>query len=102
MRKDAIPLNECVETSLKVFDTCSRKLHLEYTNSIDISVEATTQKLYDVGSSDRFDDTDEITEDSLSFNRRRRGEIGTDKFYWQYLLLIPLRSLIWKIELSRI
>ena len=80
MREDVISWNECVETSSKAFDTSSRKLHLEYTSSTNVSVKAKTQKLYDVGSSDSFDDTDEVAKDSLSFNNRRSGENGTDKF----------------------
>ena len=75
MREGNKSLNESVEASLKAFDMSSNKLQLYFNNFIDDSVNATIQRLYDVGLFDRLENTAEIFKDYISFNKRGRGGV---------------------------
>ena len=71
--------NETVETSFREFGMSLKNLKLEYTVVLDNYVEATIKTLYDVDSSDRFGNKDEIFDKYITFRKRRRGGPEVDK-----------------------
>ena len=76
MREANNSANESLEASLEVFDMSLNILQLNHDNFIDSNVKATIQVLSDIGLFDRFENEYEIFVVYISFNKRRREEVG--------------------------
>ena len=67
-----------MKSSLKTLDMSLKNFYFEYNSSIDNSVKATIQVLYDVGLFDRFENRDEVFTEFNTCNKRQRGNFKTE------------------------